>query len=394
MNGAYTRSKTRGPEVSDRLLAPILRAAHTRVVTLNDEEVDWPQLVAAACDAWLGGIVLEAIERHGWSVELPQMQQLRWQASQIQRVNGRILRALSTAAFELRKGDVEVLVLKGAALNLTLYETLDRRSMSDLDFLVKERDLDRATMLLEQAGFRRGAEFVRHDFFPQYHYAVEYVSPGSDAVRIDLHVRPFRPLRYATIDSESFWSGACVVDVGGASVRVAADEEQFVHLAAHSAFHGHNRLVWLYDLCRLVDTAGRDLDWDRVVTICRQLKLVLPIRKALQKVENLWGPMVPDHIRSSIASVRVGWRDRLCLAQTPHDATRPIRHIVVNLLCMRGVINRFGYVLRVLLPDRGHMGEVYSRRHRGWLVAAHARRVLYTLLRPAIRSIGLLRPSA
>ena len=172
-------SQTCGPEVSDRLLAPILRAAHTRAVTLKAEEVNWPQLVGAACDAWLGGIVLEAIERHGWSVELPQMQQLRWQASQIQRVNGRILRTLSTAAFELRKGDVEVLALKGAALNLTLYETLDRRSMSDLDFLVRECDLDRATMLLEQAGFRRGAEFVRHDFFPQYHYAVEYVSPGS-----------------------------------------------------------------------------------------------------------------------------------------------------------------------------------------------------------------------
>ena len=95
-------SQTCGPEVSDRLLAPILRAAHTRAVTLKNEEVNWPQLVAAACDAWLGGIVLEAIERHGWSVELPQMQQLRWQASQIRRVNGRILRTLSVAAFELR----------------------------------------------------------------------------------------------------------------------------------------------------------------------------------------------------------------------------------------------------------------------------------------------------
>jgi hypothetical protein len=169
-------------------------------------------------------------------------------------------------------------------------------------------------------------------------------------------------------------------------VRVSADEEQFVHLATHSAVHGHSRLLWLYDLCRLLDSHGADLDWDRAVRLCRRLRLVLPVRDALHKLETLWGPLAPDSVREAMNAAHTGWRDGLCLAQAPHDATRPIRHVVVNLLCIRGIRFRLGYLLRVLLPERGHMAQVYHRRHRGWLLLAHIRRWLRALLGPAMRS--------
>ncbi|MHC4695354.1 MAG: nucleotidyltransferase domain-containing protein [Planctomycetota bacterium] len=378
-----------------KTLARVLRAAHRPIDDIDQDKLISPQLTTVACEAWLGGLVLEAVERHRWSVALPQLRRLRWQASRIDRTNRHILQCLSRAAFAFRECEVEVLLLKGAALNFTLYKRLHLRPMSDLDLLVGPEDASRAMLALEQSGFRRGVGLVRKDFFPRFHYATEYRSDHAHSVRIDLHVRPFRPLRYAqTIPDEAFWHRAQVVDVGGVSARVADAEEQFVHLATHSAIHGHSRLLWLYDLCRLVDLSGDDLDWDRIVAMSRRLSLVLPVRETLQKLQMHWGPLAPDDIREAMNAERVGWRDRLCLAQAPQDAVRPIRHAAVNLLCMRGIRFRLGYLRCVLWPDRGHMGQVYHRRHRGWLLFAHLRRWLRPLFRPVLRSYSLLRSSA
>ena len=377
---------------ANELIPQILRAAHRPTDDIDHKKLRWPDLTSAACRAWLGGIVLEAIERHGWSVELPQLQQLRWQASQIERTNRQMLQRLSRTAIAFQDCEVEVLLLKGAALNMTLYKQLHLRPMSDLDLLVHPAHLPRAMTALEQSGFRRGAELVREDFFPRYYYATEYLSEPPSSVRVDLHARPFRPLRYAqTVRDDAFWDRTRVVDMGGASLHVAADEEQFVHLATHSACHGHSRLLWLYDLCRLVDVCGPNLDWDRIVATCRRLQLVLPVREALRELEMRWGPMAPERIRQALNRQRVGWRDRLCLAQAPHDSTCPKRHVTVNLLCLRGLRFRLGYLRRVLLPDRAHMSQVYPRRHRGWLFVAHTRRWLRAFLRPALRFFRPLR---
>ena len=277
---------------ANELIPQILRAAHRPTNNIDDKKLRWPELTSTACRAGLAGILLEAIERHDWSVELLQLQQLRWQASQIERTNRQMLRCLSRTAIAFHDCEVEVLLLKGAALNLTLYKQLHLRPMSDLDLLVHPAHLPRAMTALEQSGFRRGAELVREDFFPHFYYATEFLSESPSSVRVDLHARPFRPLRYAqTVPDDAFWDRTRVVDMGGASLHVAADEEQFVHLATHSACHGHSRLLWLYDLCRLIDVCGPNLDWERIVATCRRLQLVLPVREALRELEMRWGPM-------------------------------------------------------------------------------------------------------
>ncbi len=61
------------------------------------------------------------------------------------------------------EADVPVMLLKGAALNLTVYPRPDLRPMSDLDLLVRPGDAERALSLLKGHGCRRGLELVRRD---------------------------------------------------------------------------------------------------------------------------------------------------------------------------------------------------------------------------------------
>jgi hypothetical protein len=377
-----TSTMCRGPGHASALLVHCLADVHRATSEAGLQVTNWRPLIRAACAEWLGGLMLQGVERHRWPVFQTEKALLRRQALQIRDNNLRMMRRLIDVTVALRERDVDVLLLKGAGLNLTLYERLDLRPMSDLDVLVRPEAAGRAVAALEDLGCRRGPDLVRNDFFPRFHYEVEYCTGDRLPVRIDLHVRPFRPLRYAhTVPPDAYWEQSRVLDVGGACVRVPANEDQLIHLATHAACHGESRLLWLYDILRLIDTCGGQLDWDRFLYCCRRWRLVLPVRQTLRRAGSLWGPGCWNHVGNVLEGDTVGWKDRLCLAQAPRDANHPVAHVAVNLLCTRGLRFRAGYLLAVLLPGRGHMAQVYGRRHPGWLACAHVWRWLRAVAR-------------
>lgn len=396
MNGTIARDTAFDPAMAASALGPsqpnmlsaLLLGAHRSTLDVDVGAVDWIDTARTACKGGLGGILLAAAEHHGWSIPERPLTWLRQQALQIRMDNFHMMRRLRDIATRFRGHNVEALLLKGAALNLTLYDRAELRPMSDVDLLVRPEAVTAAMRTLEQLGFRRGPGLVRSDFFPRFHYEVEYCSDEARPVRIDLHVRPFRPSRYArTVPTDAFWEDSETYDLCGAEVRVCSVEDQFIHLATHSACHGHCRLLWLYDIRRLIDFSGAAFDWDRMVSQCRRYGLAHPVRLALLAVEAAWGQACPERARRRLTGEAAGWRDRLCLAQAPHDAERPVRHVAVDLLCTPGVVYRFGYLWRMLIPDRCHLEQVYARRHAGWMVFAHVGR----WLRAAIRVLGLPR---
>jgi len=93
----------------------------------------------------------------------------------------------------LQSRGIPFLVLKGAALNAALYEEPGVRAMVDVDVLIRPGDAARVDRVLADAGCVAGAELLRADFFPRYHYEWEYFTPQHPPVKIDLHVRPLRP---------------------------------------------------------------------------------------------------------------------------------------------------------------------------------------------------------
>ena len=125
--------------------------------------------------------------------------------------------------------------------------------MSDVDLLIRADTVDRAFAALEGCGCKRGFELLRDDFFPRYHYEVEFHTTSARPLRLDLHVRPLRPLRIARLmPDDALWKGARRVNVDDAYAFVPAPEAMLVHLCAHAAYHGCSRLLWLYDIHHLI----------------------------------------------------------------------------------------------------------------------------------------------
>ncbi|MCH7840353.1 MAG: nucleotidyltransferase family protein [Planctomycetes bacterium] len=295
--------------------------------------------------------------------------------------NARMMLLLERIAAKFNDVDVPLIVLKGGALNLTVYERLHQRPMDDLDLLIRPEDVDRALGLIEELGGQRGESQVRGDFFPRFHYETEYTIGSIHPVKIDLHVRPFRPLRYARlVPEDALWSRAESVAIGGARILVPSPDDMLLHLATHAAVHGFAEKKWLVDIKRWVDAHHTDMDWDRLLTTVRRWHLALPARETFQRVEKELGPVYPPRVSRRLSQMRVCWRDRLVLRQAPRDAAHPAMHVAVNVISTPGPLFVFSYLWAVAIPGRAHMADWYCHRHRGWLPWAHVLRWLWPIV--------------
>ncbi|GMU22363.1 MAG: hypothetical protein AMXMBFR13_24490 [Phycisphaerae bacterium] len=295
--------------------------------------------------------------------------------------NIRMMHQLERLARAFTAAGLPVMALKGAALNLALYTRPDERPMDDLDLLVHPADAQRAADLLEQVGCLRGEPLVREDFFPRFHYEREFRTGVIHPVKIDLHVRPFRPLRYSrTVPLDALWSKARPVACGTARILIPSAEDMLIHLAAHCAIHGHARRIWLADIHRWVESRSATLNWDQVMQRASAWGLVLPVRAALQRVGREFGVVCPPAVMADFKRVNCGWRERLALRQAPRDANHPLAHVAVNVLCTPGLGYVLAYLLAVVFPGREHMADWYGRKHPGWFLCAHVLRLLGPVL--------------
>jgi len=289
--------------------------------------------------------------------------------------NVRLMRLLERLARRFNEAGVPVMVLKGAALNLTLYDRPAARPMADLDLMIHSADLARARQAIELCGGLRAVSHAREDFFPRFHYETEYTVGTIYPTKIDLHVRPFRPMRYAqTVPESAFWEGARPVRAGSATVLHPAATDMLLHLLVHSAVHGNNRYRWLQDVALWVQKYEGVIDWDDFMAKAVRWRLILPACAAMVAVEQVFGPIFPQHAFRRFADARVGWADRLALWQAPRDAEHPAAHVLVNLLSTTGLRHRAKYLGAVLFPDRTYLADSYVGRHVGWLATAHVLR--------------------
>ena len=367
---------------NDTKLAPWLMAAGSPNAELPATADAWAELARVAGADGLAGLVLEQASRRGIELPLAVLEQLRSASMVVAAGNIQAAAGLGEILKSFNRAGVPLMLLKGAALNLTVYPRPDLRPTSDVDLLIHPDHVEASLRLLEECGCRRGFDLVRDDFFPKYHYEVELFTDSPAPVRIDLHARPLRPLRISqTMPDDGLWEGAQSVLVGDAEAKIPSPEMMFIHLAAHAAYHGCSRLLWLYDIKRLTDAYGDSMDWGLIVRRTGQWRLSWPLLRAIERAGGLLGPVCPSEVTHALGAHPTSWRDRLALAHAPRDASSPMSHLVVDLLCTPGFRFRLGYLLSFLLPGKKHLAGLYPYRHRGWQACAHVWRGCRAVLR-------------
>ncbi|MCO6439420.1 MAG: nucleotidyltransferase family protein [Phycisphaerae bacterium] len=371
-------------------LAAVIRGEQIAARACEDSGCDVSELVQHAIREGCAGLLLRAVEAGGEEFDKAAMRSLR-RAASLDGANAlRVLHASQRVIAVLNGAGVPALVLKGVSLHAMVYDRPDLRPVSDLDLLVRPEKAERAAATLVALGCHRGMDLIHPEFFPRYYYEAEFLSPPPENLRIDLHVRPFRPPRYARLmPDDAMWKGADSVGRGDGRMLAPSPERMLIHLAAHAAFHGCSRLIWLYDLKAFLAVHGDRMDWELFLRLAGEWKLAGAVRSGIDEAESLFGGLVPARVRAALNEVSVSWADRLVLRSAPCEAGSPLRSVLVHLLTTPGTRWKLGYALVHVVPSREHLREAYSGRHFGWTFVAQLLRLMRHLRR-LVQSLATL----
>lgn len=278
------------------------------------------------------------------------------------------------------EAQIPLTLLKGAALNRTVYGHPAERVMSDVDLWVHPDQMQDAFELLQTLGFSFSSKTSRPP-------ALQQLSLGElplygDGVLIELHWSPFPGWwlqRTAAVDDSAVWARR--EPAGAAGIYQLGPEDTVLHLAIHLAI---NHQFGLYPLRSLVDIARtaqqRLVDWAIVARRAQQWRVATATWCTLALLDELIGV---EGMAPALAALRPHALRRRLLAPLVNterllarrDLHRGRARYLLLLLLVDRPRDAARLILRTLWPEDGWMEARYqgraSRRRHLWNVIRH-----------------------
>jgi len=207
--------------------------------------------------------------------------------------------------------NIDIMLLKGAALTIQIYNDYGARPMGDIDILVPCTDIKKTIEILYELGWNPEYEFAK-GYNPLTH-AVHYASQEENS--LDLHWQVLK-LDGVRKYEKGYWERSLEMNIGDIPVRVLCPTDQLIHACEHSIhWNLHPLLRWVADSYLILQTA--DIEWDHLVSHTKQLQMTLLLSKALRYLKEGFDLSIPECVLQSLettpTSTKEYWRYRLAV---------------------------------------------------------------------------------
>ena len=267
---------------------------------------DWARLLVLAEDHGVTGHLAASLRGLEEDLVPPEIRQ-----TLIDRQRARNFLTLRLTAELLRILDrftsqgIDALVVKGPVLAMQAYGDPSVRSYDDLDLLVRQRDVRRATELLSAAGFVPAIPLSAIDAgkIPgQYFFSM----PDSQLM-VELHND--RTLRYfpRRLPLEDFFARQVRVRLDAQEAPALAVQDELVLICVHGAKHFWERLMWVADVAALVSRQAR-IDWNGVAASAKAVGAERMLHTGLLLASDLLRAQLPDKVHAMVQADMVAAR--------------------------------------------------------------------------------------
>jgi hypothetical protein len=259
---------------------------------------DGPRLLALAEDHGVMGHLAARLREMDASLVQPDTMQAILESQRAQifislRMTAELFRLLDRFA----SAGIGALVVKGPVLAVQAYGDPAMRSYGDLDLLVRQRDIRRATELLLADGYRAQVPLSAIDAGK---IPGQYLFRRTDSnLLVELH-NDFT-LRYfpRRLPLEKFFERQIRVPLDGREAPALSVEDELVLICIHGAKHFWERLIWIADVAALV-SRQTGLDWNRVTASAREVGAERMLHTGLQLARDLLGTQLPGKVSAQI----------------------------------------------------------------------------------------------
>src|SRR6266850_6399767 len=280
-----------------------------RLLQMLRREVPWERVIASASRLGLAPLLYRNLTKAGFRGHVP--------ASAISSLGRSAhaaacqmtiqLGALKSIVEALRTVEIDPVLLKGAALALTLYDQPSMRMMQDIDLLVPAERVGAALLCLERLGYRGAVTDRGADFYLSHHHATPMIAMGGRVV-VEIHRGLVPGDTGLQIDPAPFIERALRLGPAEASYRVLSPEDQILHAGLHLSYCDRfvGKLRDLMDLHALVEVRGGRLEWGRLLESAARTQIARSLYSTLDLSRRLMGTPVPAEAMNELARA-AGW---------------------------------------------------------------------------------------
>jgi|SRR5579859_37774 len=195
------------------------------------------------------------------------------------------------------KQGVSALAIKGPVLAAQAYADPSVRTYGDLDLLVRQRDIRRATELLIASGYQAAVPLNAIDAgrIPgQYLFS----KPDSKLL-VELHND--LTLRYfpGPLPLEDFFARQIRLCLDSHEVPAPCVEDELVLICVHGAKHFWERLSWIADVAGLI-AQQKNIDWQRATSTAKDVGAEHLLHTGLRLAVDVLHAELPEAISSRV----------------------------------------------------------------------------------------------
>lgn len=245
---------------------------------------------------------------------------------------------------------IEALVVKGPVLSLQAYGDPGMRSYGDLDLLVRQCDIRRATELMTASGY---SATVPPPAIDAGKIPGQYLFHKPDTkLLVELHND--RTLRYfpRRLPLETFFARQVRVPLDAHEVPALSVEDELVLISIHGAKHFWERLIRIADIAALV-TYHSGIDWQRVAASAEEVGAGRMLRTGLRLAADLLKTHLPQTLQARVNGDAVAARlARQISSWLPAAGYAPpglIERAMFRMRMRGGLLSGPAYLLRLSL---------------------------------------------
>ena len=260
--------------------------------------VDWPRLLLLAREhGVLGQLSTCTSDRDAFAISSEIKQALaehrRAQNFLTLRLTGELFRVLEL----FKQNEIRALVVKGPVLAVEAYADPGMRSYGDLDLLVRQRDIQRATELLMASSYQTtvSLDAIRAGKIPGQYLFCKRDANLLVELHNDLTLRYFpRPLPI-----EDFFARQICVSLDEHEVPAPSLEDHLLLICVHGAKHFWERLGWIADVAGMVSQQA-SIDWKRARTSAKAVEANCLLDTGLRLAMDVLRAELPEPIAAGV----------------------------------------------------------------------------------------------
>jgi Uncharacterised nucleotidyltransferase len=269
---------------------------------------------------------------------------------------------------------IRALVVKGPVLAVRAYGDPGLRQYVDLDLLVRDADIQRATKVMIEAGYEADVPLsaIAAGKIPGEYL---FMRPGTKLM-IELHTeRTFRYFPHG-LPLQRMFERQTYVRLDEHEIPALSLEDELVLICVHGAKHFWERLMWIADVAALI-TRQTKLNWDRAMATAKETGAERMLHVGLRLAAELLRMPLPERIRAAVRDDRAAAKlEAQIETWLPAAGSSPpglLQRAAFRMRMRGGAIAGSAYLLRLSFSPTEEDWVEGAEEKRPWLLDALGR---------------------